>query len=46
MSLAGLSIDKVHYCYTDEENLQIIDMKIYTSIYSSSSSIYGSRGEM
>ena len=28
--LAGLSIDKVHYCYMDEENLQVIDVKIYT----------------
>ena len=29
MSLAGLfSIDKVHCCYIDEENLQVVDVKI------------------
>ena len=30
MSLASLSIDKVHCCYIDEENLQVIDVNIYS----------------
>ena len=40
MSLAGLSIDNDHYCYIDEENIQVIDVKIY--IYR----IYGNKGEV
>ena len=46
-NIAGRSIDKVHCCYFDEENLQVIDvkaLKITTGPSHKLVYVYGNRG--